>query len=218
MNLSAKWVVQGFLKCLLELLPYADYVFGNEDEARCLAKEMKWREVHCVKRIACNIAMLPKLDPSKPRCVVITQGADDVVMVVARLDTDVSGATLDKEQITPMGPGCFTANYDDGCNEREKEDKKEEKKECKDCARCETFVLPTYIRNRISITSIPVTPIPTSELKDTNGCGDSFVGAFLATVSQGKSHEEAAKAGNALAQLVARATGCVFPKEHTPLL
>ena len=38
---------------------------------------------------------------------------------------------------------------------------------------------------------VPVTKVPKEEIKDDNGCGDSFVGAFNAAISKGKTVAEA---------------------------
>ena len=52
--------------------------------------------------------------------------------------------------------------------------------------------------------------IDKSKIVDTNGAGDSFVGAFLAAIVQGKSVVEAVKAGNQLAGVVITKSGCTF--------
>ena len=45
---------------------------------------------------------------------------------------------------------------------------------------------------------------------DTNGAGDSFVGAFLAAIIQGKSVFEATRNGSQLAGIVIQKSGCTF--------
>jgi adenosine kinase len=52
--------------------------------------------------------------------------------------------------------------------------------------------------------------IDKSKIVDTNGAGDSFVGAFMAAVVQGKSIVEAVRAGNRLAGIVITKSGCTF--------
>jgi len=81
-NLSAPFIMQvpPFKACLMETLPYVDYLFGNETEAATFAESEGWTE-KSVPEIAKKIAALPK-QGSKPRTVVITQGADPTIVVV----------------------------------------------------------------------------------------------------------------------------------------
>jgi adenosine kinase len=55
--------------------------------------------------------------------------------------------------------------------------------------------------------------IPNEEIIDTNGCGDSFVGGFLAKFIQNESIEECLKAGNWASSVIIRNIGCSFPEE-----
>lgn len=188
MNLSAKWVIESQLVCLLELLPYADLVFCNEDEARCFARQMKWKEEVDVSTIASNIALLPKLDATKRRIVCITQGADPVILAVARFDVDEEKKEVeDKTKISPMGHTGYSGQYS---------------------------LSDSFVSSHVSLQTFPVQPIPKSEMKDTNGCGDSFVGAFLASFIKDLPLEKCVDNGNKMAQIIARADGCVFPQTH----
>ena len=45
---------------------------------------------------------------------------------------------------------------------------------------------------------VSVDPVAKEKIVDTNGCGDSFVGAFIGSILKGKSITESVKAGNAL--------------------
>merc|ERR1719453_1047299 len=80
-NLSAPFIMQvpPFKKCLMDTLPYVDYLFGNETEAVTFAESESWPE-RSIPEIAKKIAALPK-EGSKPRTVVITQGKDPTVIV-----------------------------------------------------------------------------------------------------------------------------------------
>lgn len=44
MGLGAKWVVDTQFTNLMELMPYVDILFGNEDESRAFAVKMDWEE------------------------------------------------------------------------------------------------------------------------------------------------------------------------------
>lgn len=81
-NLSALFIINFFKDPLLKVLPYADYLFGNEDEAREFAKMMGW-ETTDVSQIAALCAKLPKENKKRPRTVVFTQGEKPVVVAVS---------------------------------------------------------------------------------------------------------------------------------------
>ena len=48
---------------------------------------------------------------------------------------------------------------------------------------------------------------------DTNGAGDSFVGAFLAQIYLNKDIKTAVQAGIALSREVVKRSGCTFPED-----
>jgi adenosine kinase len=96
LNLSAPFLMEvpPFKACLMKLLPYVDYLFGNETEAATFAKTEGWTETD-IPSIAKKLAALPK-EGSKPRTVVITQGSDDTVVVI--------GEELTKYPIIKLNP------------------------------------------------------------------------------------------------------------------
>lgn len=79
-NLSAPFICQFFLDPLLQVLPYADFVFGNESEAQAFGAAMKYEE-QTVEGIALRLAALPKKNGSRARTVVITQGSQSTLVV-----------------------------------------------------------------------------------------------------------------------------------------
>ncbi|KAK1309475.1 Adenosine kinase 2 [Acorus calamus] len=78
MNLSAPFICEFFQDALEKVLPYMDFVFGNETEARTFSKVHGW-ETENVEEIALKISEWPKVSARK-RITVITQGADPVVV------------------------------------------------------------------------------------------------------------------------------------------
>eukprot|EP00192_Tetraselmis_astigmatica_P011213 CAMPEP_0117654556 /NCGR_PEP_ID=MMETSP0804-20121206/3807_1 /TAXON_ID=1074897 /ORGANISM="Tetraselmis astigmatica, Strain CCMP880" /LENGTH=357 /DNA_ID=CAMNT_0005460845 /DNA_START=431 /DNA_END=1504 /DNA_ORIENTATION=- len=82
LNLSAPFLMEvpPFKACLMATLPNADFLFGNENEARTFAKTEGW-ETEDVKEIAEKIAAMPKSNGSRCRTVVFTQGLDPTVVV-----------------------------------------------------------------------------------------------------------------------------------------
>ncbi|CAI5724254.1 unnamed protein product [Hyaloperonospora brassicae] len=78
-NLSAPFVVEFFHEPLMAALAFADYVFGNESEAKTLGKVQHWGDD--VATIALKTAQLQKASGSRCRTVVFTQGADATIVV-----------------------------------------------------------------------------------------------------------------------------------------
>lgn len=67
-------------------------------------------------------------------------------------------------------------------------------------------------RNNV-IETFGVTPLEASELVDTNGAGDAFVGGFLAQLYLEKDLGECVRAGHWASQQIIRRSGCTFPDE-----
>ncbi|KAF5453423.1 hypothetical protein F2P56_028326 [Juglans regia] len=149
MNLSAPFICEFFKDVQLQALPYVDYVFGNETEARTFSKVHGW-ETDNVEEIAIKISQLQKASGTHKRITVITQGADPVVVAedgkvklfpVIRLPkeklVDTNGAgdafvggflsqlVLEKPIEECVRAGCYAANViiqRSGCTYPEKPD------------------------------------------------------------------------------------------------
>ncbi|KAK1260419.1 Adenosine kinase 2 [Acorus gramineus] len=78
MNLAAPFICEFFRDALEKVLPYMDFVFGNETEARTFSRVHGW-ETENVEEIALKISEWPKVSARK-RITIITQGADPVVV------------------------------------------------------------------------------------------------------------------------------------------
>jgi adenosine kinase len=82
-NLSAPFIPQFFKVQLEQLFPYCDIVIGNESEAAAWASAAGLLNKDDIPAIAKSIAMLPKLNPSRQRTVIITQGPESTIVVTA---------------------------------------------------------------------------------------------------------------------------------------
>merc|ERR1719422_2601852 len=80
MNMSAPFLCTFFKEQMLQMLPYADYWFGNESEADEFAKSNDLGTTDR-KEIAKKIAEMKKENASRKRTVVITQGRDPAIVV-----------------------------------------------------------------------------------------------------------------------------------------
>lgn len=93
MNLSAPFLMQvpPFKACFVETMPYVDFLFGNETEARTWAETEGW-ESDDIKFIATRLSLIPMAKSRKRnaegkpvpsyRTVVITQGSEPTIVAV----------------------------------------------------------------------------------------------------------------------------------------
>ncbi len=82
-NLSAPFLCQFFKAQMHAVLPYADYVFGNESEAAAYAAANDIPAGSSIETIARAIAELPKVNGKRARTVVITQGSESTISVTS---------------------------------------------------------------------------------------------------------------------------------------
>merc|ERR1712228_833234 len=82
LNLSAPFLMQvpPFKACFVETMPYIDFLFGNETEARTWAETEGW-ETTDVAFIATRLSLIPSAKGRK-RTVVITQGCEPTIVAV----------------------------------------------------------------------------------------------------------------------------------------
>lgn len=103
MNLAAPFICQFFTAPLMAALPYADFLFGNESEAKALGETLKLADTS-VESVAKHLSLLES-KKSSPRTVIITQGSESTCVAregktqtfsVPKLDSslivDVNGA------------------------------------------------------------------------------------------------------------------------------
>jgi len=79
MNLAAPFICEFFHTQLTTALPFCDFIFGNESEAKTFAKAAGWKEE--TPEYACeHLALWKKKNTERPRIVVITQGSDPTLV------------------------------------------------------------------------------------------------------------------------------------------
>jgi adenosine kinase len=81
LNLSAPFIPQFFGEQLSHSLAYCDIVIGNESEAEAWATATGQPDPKNITAIAKALTALPRLGSSRPRVVVITQGAQSTILV-----------------------------------------------------------------------------------------------------------------------------------------
>jgi len=93
-NLSAPFIPQFFKEQLDSLLPFCDIVIGNESEFESYATAHGLADPKDLPAIARFIASLPKVNPARPRTVVLTHGPDSTIVV--------TGDDLDNHKVYPV--------------------------------------------------------------------------------------------------------------------
>ncbi|KAH7638021.1 adenosine kinase-like protein 2 [Dermatophagoides farinae] len=79
LNLSASYVVKNHSQRLLQIFPYVDLLFGNENEAFALAETLEWDKDDKIDDIVEKMAHLESKKTN--RTVIITQGPDEIIVV-----------------------------------------------------------------------------------------------------------------------------------------
>ena len=98
LNLSAPFLCAFFKEQMHAVLPYADFVFGNESEAAAFAEANGFAGAS-VAATALRIAALPKATGTRARVVVITQGAEPTIIASGGVVTTVPVPALAPEAI-----------------------------------------------------------------------------------------------------------------------
>ncbi|CAE6483824.1 unnamed protein product [Rhizoctonia solani] len=88
LNLSAPFICQFFGEQLGKILPYVDILFGNESEAAAWAGANGLETTSSLEVIAKHLANLPKINPSRPRTVIITSGPDATIVAKSGQDAE----------------------------------------------------------------------------------------------------------------------------------
>ncbi|KAK2766015.1 adenosine kinase [Arachnomyces sp. PD_36] len=88
LSLSAPFIPQFFKDQLDSVLPYTDYLLGNETEALAYSESHEWGLTE-IPEIAKKIALLEKKNTQRPRTVIITQGTEPTVAAVAKGNGEV---------------------------------------------------------------------------------------------------------------------------------
>ncbi|KAL1972103.1 hypothetical protein VTN31DRAFT_7322 [Thermomyces dupontii] len=87
LSLSAPFIPQVFKEQLDSVVPYTDYLIGNETEALSYAESHGWNTTD-ITEIAKKLALLPK-KTSRPRVAIVTQGTLPTITAAAKEDGSV---------------------------------------------------------------------------------------------------------------------------------
>jgi len=79
-NLSAPFLIQFFADQMAAVMPYTDFVFGNESEAAAYGEAKGYGSD--LQVIALKLASQPKASGTRPRVVVFTQGSSATIVAI----------------------------------------------------------------------------------------------------------------------------------------
>jgi len=88
LNLSAPFIPQFFGAQLQKILPYIDYLIGNESEAEAWASANGLPDPKDLPAVAKALARQPKSNPTRDRVVIITHGAEATIAVSSSTPDD----------------------------------------------------------------------------------------------------------------------------------
>jgi len=105
---------------LMSVMPYVDYLFGNESEVKAFAKKHGYEDDSPSAAIT-KMSVLPKENKKKHRVVVVTQGKDPTLVAIDGKVTSYSVDLVPNEQIVDLNGagdafvGGFLAYLSQGC-------------------------------------------------------------------------------------------------------
>lgn len=100
LSLSAPFVPQFFKDQVDTVMPYTDYIFCNETEARSYSASHSWGTEDVVE-IAKKMAQLPKNNTARPRIVIVTQGTLSTVAAIGGAEVkEFAVREISKDAIT----------------------------------------------------------------------------------------------------------------------
>jgi len=109
LNLSAPFIAQFFGDQLQKILPYIDYLIGNEAEAEAWASANGLPDPKDLSAVARALAEKPKSNPTRDRVVIITHGAQPTIAVSSSsldsVKTFAVNALRDEEIVDTNGAG-----------------------------------------------------------------------------------------------------------------
>lgn len=98
MNLSAPFLCEFYKEPMMAAFPYVDIIFGNETEAEAFSKANNLGTMNR-KEIALKMSEMPKINDKRKRIVIITQGADSVILAKDNTITEFPVVHLSEENV-----------------------------------------------------------------------------------------------------------------------
>lgn len=98
-NLSALFMTQLFKKEFIQILPYVDILFGNDDEALSFGKNVLNIQTNDIKKIGMHISNMRKINTERKRLVVITRAANSVLYTNGKKMNEMEVPVIESSKI-----------------------------------------------------------------------------------------------------------------------
>lgn len=111
-NLSAPYLCELYTEQQMTLMPYVDYLFGNETDFAAFSKQQNFG-TDDLKEVALKAAALPKVNTERERMVIITQGSLPTIVAHGDEVTEYPVNEIRPEEIVDTnGAGdCFVGGF-----------------------------------------------------------------------------------------------------------
>lgn len=111
-NLSAPYLCELYTEQQMTLMPYVDYLFGNETDFAAFSKQQNFG-TDDLKEVALKAAALPKVNTERERMVIITQGSLPTIVAHGGEVTEYPVNEIRPEEIVDTnGAGdCFVGGF-----------------------------------------------------------------------------------------------------------
>jgi len=186
-NLSAPFLAYVKKAELDMTISFSSFVIGNEEEANAWCASHGLKDLS-LEQIAEKLARMP-----------VARKKLDKLEIFAEVDQPNENERIQRIAIiTQGGDDSIFAIYRDTC-----------------CSQKMTVPVGAQGDEFCSSGSVEIRKFPTKKVEkiiDTNCAGDTFAGAFLASLSLGKSIDESVNAANYAASIVIQDHGCSFPE------
>ncbi|KAK2742320.1 adenosine kinase [Myotisia sp. PD_48] len=98
LSLSAPFIPAFFKDQLASVIPYTDFIIGNEQEAASYAESQGWNSLD-LEEVAKKMALLPKKNTKRSRVVIITHGTEPTIAAVSDESGNVTVTTTPVQKI-----------------------------------------------------------------------------------------------------------------------
>ncbi|KAF4794523.1 hypothetical protein TURU_101645 [Turdus rufiventris] len=188
-------------------------------EAAAFAREQGF-ETEDIKEIARKTQALPKVNTKRQRIVVFTQGKDDTILatgwgspgcVCRLLKERLERSTVERDlKVLANGKDHWlqVASWSAADTSVIALISKNQQVMVKDVGKEEES-----LDKENEVTTFPVLVSDQSEIVDTNGAGDAFVGGFLSQLVYDRPVTECIRAGHYAASVIIKRSGCTFPEK-----
>ncbi|MBN3312229.1 ADK kinase, partial [Atractosteus spatula] len=200
LNLSAPFISQFYKEPMMKVMPYVDILFGNETSL-LLTLDTSHAQKHTSPPFGVRfVEWIEWIDPQE----------EEAATFAREQGFEYLGALKGEVQLEPLDP-VGTEDIEEIARKAQSLPKVNKRRQ-----RIVVFTQGkdgTVVTSGDEVKMFPVLEIEQSEIVDTNGAGDAFVGGFLSQVVYERPLEQCIHAGHYAANVIIRRAGCTFPEK-----